>query len=99
MLVHTVLFWLNKDVDGPGQTDFRIALESLKSIETAEAVYIGVPAPTEERPVVDTSYDFALTCIFKSIADHDAYQDHPIHHQFLAENKEKFKRVKVFDAQ
>lgn len=99
MLVHTVLFWLNKDLDGPAKTDFRIALETLKSIEDAEAVYIGVPAPTAERPVLDTSYDFCLTCIFKSVADHDRYQDHEIHHKFIAENKAKFKRVKVYDAQ
>ena len=99
MLVHTVLFWLNKDLDGPQQTDFRIALESLKGIEAAEAVYIGVAAPTPERPVIDTSYDFCLTVILKDLAAHDAYQVDPRHTAFIEGNKHLWKKVKIYDAQ
>ncbi len=97
MLVHTVLFWLRKDIDGDKITEFRLALETMKGIQHAEAVYIGVPAATPERPVIDTSYDFCLTVILKDMAAHDAYQADPIHVEFL-KNKDLWKKVKIYDA-
>ncbi|MFQ3224062.1 MAG: hypothetical protein ACI8Z5_000305 [Lentimonas sp.] len=98
MLIHTVYFWLRKDLDGDKYTEFRLALETMRGIKHAEAMYIGTPAQTAERPVVDTSYDFALTVIVKDIAAHDAYQDDPIHQTFIADNKELWKKVKIYDA-
>ena len=98
MLVHTVLFWLNEGLDGAQQTDFRRALESLQGIESAEAVYIGVPAPTPERPVIDNSYDFCLTVLLKDMAAHDAYQADPLHTAFIEGNKTLWKRVQIYDA-
>ena len=98
MLVHTVFFWLKKDLDGDQITNFRIALETLKGIEAADAVYIGTPAETAARPVIDTSYDFCLTVILKDIPAHDAYQTDPRHTDFIASNKDYWKKVKVYDA-
>lgn len=99
MLVHTVLFWIRKDLQGDQLTDFRISLETLKQIPGAEAVYIGLPANTPERPVVDTSYDFCLTILFKTIAAHNAYQVHPIHDAFVEKNKDYWRKVKIYDSQ
>jgi hypothetical protein len=99
MLIHTVLFWLRKDLAGDQITEFRMGLESLKGIEQAEAVYIGSPARTAERPVLDTSYDFCLTVILKDVAAHDAYQADNAHLAFLASFKEFWKKVKVYDAE
>lgn len=98
MLVHTVLFWLKKDLDGDQLTHFRMGLESLTRIESAEAAYVGSPAATAERPVIDTSYDFCLTVVLKDIAAHDAYQVDQRHLDFLATFKESWKKVKVYDA-
>lgn len=98
MLVHTVLFWLRKDLDGDKYTDFRIALETLRTIEHADSMLIGTPAETAKRPALDDSYDFALTVIFKDIAAHDAYQDDPIHQAFIDKNKALWKKVKIYDA-
>ena len=98
MLVHTVFFWLNKDLDGPQQTEFRIALETLKGIEAAEAVHIGIPAPTPERPVIDNSYDFCLTVLLKDMAAHDAYQVDPLHTAFIEGNKTLWEKVRIYDA-
>ncbi|MEO0508898.1 MAG: Dabb family protein [Verrucomicrobiota bacterium] len=97
MLVHTVLFWLKKDLQGDQITQFRLALETMKGIKHAEAVYIGSPANTPDRPVIDKSYDFCLTVILKNIAAHDAYQIDPIHIDFL-KNQELWRKVKVYDA-
>ncbi|MGZ0656724.1 Dabb family protein [Coraliomargarita sp. W4R53] len=98
MLVHNVFFWLRKDLDGAEITEFRMGLESLKTIEHAEAVYIGTPARVAERPVCDNSYDFCLTVIVTDVAAHDAYQADERHQAFLAAHKEQWKKVKVYDA-
>ncbi|MEM1223022.1 MAG: Dabb family protein [Verrucomicrobiota bacterium] len=99
MLVHTVLFWLRKDLDGIELTNFRIGLETLKHIEHADQIFIGSPADTPERKVVDVSYDFCLTVIVKDVAAHDAYQADPIHEEFLKNFASYFRKVKVYDAQ
>ena len=98
MLVHTVLFWLRKDLDGDQLTSFRLGLESLKAIDAAAAVYIGSPSKTPERPVIDGSYDFCLTVILEDIAAHDAYQAHPRHQEFIKTFSSFWKRVKIYDA-
>jgi len=98
MLVHTVCFWLKKTLDGDKFTDFRIGLETLKNIESAEAVYIGSPAATAERPAIDTSYDFCLTVLVKDVAAHDAYQVDPRHTNFINQYKDYWKKVKIYDA-
>ena len=97
MLVHTVLFWLRKDLNTGQMDEFRRALETIKGIQHAEAVYIGSPAATPERPVIDNSYDFCLTVILKDMAAHDAYQEDPLHLAFL-NNKDLWDKVKIYDA-
>jgi len=98
MLVHTVFFWLNKDLPGDKITEFRMGLETLTKIESAEAVYIGTPAATAERPVIDTSYDFCLTVVCKDVAAHDQYQIDPRHKAFIEQFKDCWKKVKIYDA-
>ena len=98
MLVHTVFFWLRKDLDGTQRANFRMGLESLKEIEHADSVFIGMPASVAERPVCDKSYDFCLTVILKDVLAHDAYQAHEKHQNFIAVHKEQWQKVKVYDA-
>jgi hypothetical protein len=54
--------------------------------------------PTLQRPVNDRGFDVGLHIIFATKADHDAYQEHPRHLQFIAENKADWKQVRVFDS-
>jgi hypothetical protein len=98
MLVHTVLFWLRKDLDDAQISKFRMGLESLKEIEHAGSVFIGRPAAVAERPVCDGSYDFCLTVILKDVPAHDAYQAHEKHQSFIAAHKDQWQKVKVYDA-
>src|SRR5262249_50825547 len=51
------------------------------------------------REVNDRDWDVALHIVFKTKADHDRYQEHPRHLRFIDENKENWKKVRVFDSQ
>ncbi|MFT4902046.1 MAG: hypothetical protein ACI81V_001329 [Lentimonas sp.] len=98
MLVHVVLFWLKHDLSDAQRTEFKAALNSLTQIKSAEAAYVGSPAATAQRPVVDTSYDYCLTVITKDVAAHDAYQIDPRHLAFLESFKPFWTQVKIYDA-
>lgn len=98
MLVHTVFFWLKPDLSPAQRADFRRAVESLAAIQAVEKVYVGAPAPTQKRPVIDDSYSVALTVICKDVAAHDAYQVDPIHLKFVENFKSCWTRVQIYDA-
>ncbi len=98
MLVHNVLFWLKEGLTETDRAAFREGLETLVNIDTAQDVLIGTPAETAARPVVDKSFDFMLTVIFDSPADHDAYQDHPLHTAFVKNHSSQWNRIMVYDA-
>lgn len=58
----------------------------------------GTLADELKRPVNDRDFDVGLHIVFSDQAAHDRYQDAPLHHQFVAENKENWKKVRVFDS-
>ena len=99
MLVHTVVFWLRKDL-APAQREafLKEGLESLRPIASVSAIYIGTPAPIAPRPGVDASYDYAITALFQDVAAHDAYQVDPLHKAFVARFKAYWDRVQIYDA-
>lgn len=97
MLVHSVFFYLKKDLSEDQRSEFLSGLTSLTTIEPAELLTVGTPADTH-RPVVIRDYDFSLTCIFTDLAQHDAYQIHETHLAFI-ENCAKFwDKVQIYDA-
>ena len=63
-------------------------------------VFFSCGTPNQElaRPVNDRDFDIALVIIFDSKQSHDAYQDAPVHAQFISENKPSWRQVRVFDA-
>jgi|OM-RGC.v1.026677477 Stress responsive A/B Barrel Domain. len=98
MLVHNVFFWLRPELSETQIAEFRSGLESLQSIEAAEAVYIGTPAAVADRPVLETSYSFCLTVLLSDVGAHDAYQADPVHQNFIARFKGSWEKVQVYDA-
>jgi hypothetical protein len=58
----------------------------------------GELAEALKRPVNDRDFDVALHIIFQNQAAHDAYQDAPRHHEFVAAGKENWAKVRVFDS-
>lgn len=59
---------------------------------------VGVRVEDLARPVNDRDFDVALHITFASRAAHDAYQEHPRHKQFIAEQQGNWKQVRVFDS-
>lgn len=51
-----------------------------------------------QRDVNDQAFDVALVVVFESRAAQDVYQDHPDHLEFIAQNRENWASVRVFDA-
>jgi hypothetical protein len=99
MLVHTVYFWLKPELTAAQRADFRRGVESLGGVQSVEKVYVGAPAATEKRPVIDDSYSVALTVLCKDIAAQNAYQVDPIHLKFVEQFKTCWTRVQIYDAE
>lgn len=99
MLVHSVYFWLKPELAQEEFDAFRAGLESLAGIECVKGLYVGMPAATPPRPVIDSSYTFAFTCLLGRAEDHDAYQSHPLHLRFLEQFSAYWEKVLVYDAE
>jgi len=72
-------------------------LQLLTSIKEIQEGYVGVPASTR-RSVIDHTYTYSLTFVFKNKADHDVYQEHPTHKKFIERYSHLWARVQVYDA-
>lgn len=99
MLVHAVYFWLKPELTPAQRVDFRRGLDSLAGISTAEKIYVGAPAKTPKRPVIDDSYSMALIVVCKDIAAQEAYQIDPVHLKFVDQFKTFWTRVQIYDSE
>jgi hypothetical protein len=96
-IIHHVFFWLKNPSSKEDLDRLLKGLKSLRSIEIIEAIYIGVPAPTEKRPVIDDSYSASELLFFKDLEAQRTYQDHPVHQQFIADCSSLWEKVLVYD--
>ncbi len=91
-------FWLKDECRSTAdKAVFEQGLASLFEIELVIGGRWAVPAAVMPRPVIDQSWDYAVTMQFASVADQDAYQDHPQHHVFVETFKTWWARVLVMD--
>jgi hypothetical protein len=93
-LIHQVFFWLH---EGQNVQSFIQEAKLLGKCKTVSKFHIGTPAPTEDRDVVDHSYQVACTLFFKNVEDQNIYQTDPLHLAFIERNSTKWKSVKVYD--
>jgi hypothetical protein len=98
VLVHNVYFSLKDHSDAARQK----LVSACKKYLTGHPgeLYFGAGTRAEglDRPVNDRDFDVALHIVFKDRAAHDQYQESKRHHQFIAENKDNWSRVRVFDS-
>lgn len=95
---HHVYFWLKDECKSVAdRAVFEQGLASLFEIALVGGGRWAVPAAVMLRPVIDQSWDYALSMQFASVADHDAYQVHPQHHVFVETFKGWWAQVQVRD--
>lgn len=98
-IIHHVFFWLKNPGSKEDLDKLLAGLQTLRKIKTVKQLYIGVPASTEKREVVDNSFSASELMFFDSLADQKAYQDDPIHQQFIADCSHLWEKVIVYDVQ
>ena len=98
MLIHNAHFWLKKNLTPEDRITFEEEVRRLAQISYLERGFAGRPAPTEERPVTDHSFDYATSLHFKTMADHEFYQKEcKDHARFVSRCRAFFDRVIVYD--
>lgn len=97
MLVHVVFFWLKPGLSREQEAAFSAGLNTLLTIPGLLHGHVGPPAPTQARPVIDSTYSYGLLTAFKDVAAHDAYQVDPVHLKFIETCKQYWERVQVYD--
>ncbi|MBA2498928.1 MAG: Dabb family protein [Chitinophagaceae bacterium] len=97
-LVHHVFFWLKNPSSIADRDKLVEGVKTLKGIETIRKLHVGVPASTEERDVVDTSWHVSELMFFDDEAGQEVYQDHPIHQLFIEKYSHLWSKVVVYDA-
>jgi hypothetical protein len=98
MLAHNVYFSL-KDNSVEAKNKLVEACKKYLSKHPGEVFFAaGTLATDLDRPVNDRDFDVGLHIIFQTRADHDRYQDAARHKQFIEENKDNWKKVRVFDS-
>jgi hypothetical protein len=98
MLAHMVYFSLN-DATPAAKAKLVAACKKYLSGHPGTVFYAaGTLAEELNRPVNDRDFDVALHVIFKDKASQDVYQTAERHLKFIEENKDNWKKVRVFDS-
>ena len=97
-LVHNVFFSL-KDDTPENRKKLVAGCKKYLTKHEGEVYFAAGPIAEEFKSAVnDKDFDVCLTIVFKSKAAHDKYQPHKRHVDFIAEYKEMFSKVRVFDS-
>ena len=99
MIGHMVFFKL-KDPTPAARQKLVAACDTYLSKHDGVVFYSAGPIAADfKREVNVTDWDVALHLVFADKAAHDRYQDHPDHVKFIAENKDIWAAVRVFDSE
>jgi hypothetical protein len=98
MIVHNVYFTL-KDNSAAAKKKLVESCKKYLTKHTGEIHFAaGTLAEELNRPVNDRDFDVSLHIVFQDKAAHDAYEVAKRHKEFIAENKDNWKKVRVFDS-
>jgi hypothetical protein len=98
LLSHDVYFTL-KDNSPAARQKLVAACQKYLSKHPGEVFFAaGTRAQDLTREVNDQDFDVALHIVFQDKAAQDKYQEAPRHKQFIEENKDAWKKVRVFDS-
>ena len=94
---HVVFFWLindSQEVSKKFEHELRQFIEHVDEIKTS---HIGTPADTD-RDVIDNTWSYSAVLSFDSKKEHDIYQDHQAHKQFIENASSLWEKVLVYDS-
>jgi len=98
VLSHDVFFSL-KDASEAAKSKLVAACQKYLTGHDGTVFFsVGTLASDLSRDVNDKDFDVALHVTFKDKASHTKYQEAPRHKQFIAENQDNWKKVRVFDS-
>ncbi|HEX7447681.1 MAG TPA: Dabb family protein [Pirellulales bacterium] len=97
MLAHNVFFTL-KESNEKNRRKLVDACNKYLSDHPGTVFYAAGTVSDLDREVNDRDFDVGLHIVFKDRAAHDVYQDAAKHQQFIAENKDGWSKVRVFDS-
>ena len=98
MLGHMVYFTLKDDSQAAIDALLASCREHLSGHPGTVLFAAGTLTPDLCREVNDREFHVALQLVFESRAAQDTYQVSDRHQRFIAENKESWAKVRVFDA-
>ncbi len=98
LLVHNVYFALHDRSEGARERLLAACRKYLPGHAGIAFFACGGLAAELRRPVNDLEFDVGLHVVFRDQAAHDAYQESAAHEQFIAENKDNWRQVRVFDS-
>jgi hypothetical protein len=84
MFSHIVIFWTTADKTGAAEALMAGAEKYLKPIPGVLVLHVGRMV-TDGRPMIETSYQVALTTVFASRQAREQYRAHPNHERFKQE--------------
>ena len=93
-----MFFWLKNRESKEDLNKLVEGLKTLEKIESVKKLYIGVPASTEKRDVVDSSFSVSELMFFDDVAGQNIYQEHPIHKKFVEQCSHLWEKVIVYDS-
>ncbi len=97
LLIHQVFFWLKNPGSVNDRKQLSEGLKKLAAIPEIKQLYVGFPANTEKREVVDNSWDVSEVMFFSDVTAQKTYQDHPLHQAFIQQYAHLWQRVVVYD--
>ncbi len=98
MLSHDVYFTLEDSSPARQEALVAACQKYLKDHPGVVFFAAGLREPDLDRPVNDSEFHVALHVVFDGRESHDAYQQADSHLKFIAENKDNWKQVRVFDS-
>lgn len=96
--VHVVFFWLVDDSKKTKEkflSELKVFIDNVDLIQTK---HIGSPADTD-REVIDNTWSYSLILSFNSKKEHDLYQEHQLHKDFIENASSLWKEVQVYDSE
>lgn len=96
-VLHQVYFWLKHPDSEADKAKLIAGLKGLVSIKLIKKLYVGLPAQTEKRSIVDSSWDVSLLTVFADVESEAAYVKHPVHQEFLKNHSDLWAKVQVYD--